>query len=95
MQKTIAISLILSSMLLATESIYDGTGSLIAPTDSQGNWGATHDQANMQAHKDKTSTVSFQILGDVLRCDHVDIHSEVDLKHFIAYDIVERHICFI
>lgn len=94
MKNKIITSLLLSSLsLFAYDSIYDGTGSLIHPSISDAEiaknlaWGANKDEADMQVHKDKTSTVSFQILADNMRCDHVDIHAGVDLKQDVIINV--------
>jgi|GEM_PF-2561176 len=75
MKKTITISLLLSGILFATESIYDGTGSLINPSVQSG-WGTYRDEAKMQPHNGANSMVTFQWYYDQNRCEHIDIHAD-------------------
>jgi len=85
------ISLIVSSLilgavaLLGTESIYDGTGSLI--NSSQSCWGCNKDEADMQIHKNKNSTVTFQVLKNEIQCTHVDIHTDIDMKQDVLISL--------
>lgn len=74
----IVASLVLGSVVVVGESIYDGTGSLINADDTK-TWGGNKDEADMQVHKGKNSTVTFQVLRNEIKCTHVDIHSDVDM----------------
>ena len=93
MRKEILTNLLLSSILFATDSIYDGTGSLIHPLISINEmqkglaWGADRDEAQMQPHLNKTSTVTFQALYDKEKCTHVDIHSEDMLEQDVLINL--------
>jgi len=94
MTKRIITSLLISSLsLIAYDSIYDGTGSLIHPliTNSEVEdglaWGANRDEADMQPHKNKTSTVTFQVLYNEEKCSHVDIHAENDLNQDVLINV--------
>jgi hypothetical protein len=73
----IVSSLLLGTWVLASESIYDGTGSLI--NANQECWGCNKDEADMQVHENKNSTVTFQILKDDLKCNHIDIHAGINM----------------
>jgi len=68
-------------------SIYDGTGSLIS-SKNQG-WGSDRDEAVMHPHINKNSTVTFQYLYDSVSCDHIDIHSNIDLKQDVLVNVKE------
>ena len=94
MRKKMLTSILLSTLsLIAYESIYDGSGSLIHPLISQNeidkglSWGANRDEADMQPHKDKTSTVTFQVLYNKKECSHIDIHSNYDLKQKVKINL--------
>jgi len=79
MKKNTIISalFLLTTSMIATDSIYDGTGSLIH--SSQQCWGCDRDETVMHPHKNKNSTVTFQVLYNAVNCDHVDIHANTDL----------------
>ena len=66
-------------------SVYDATGSLISPK-SKG-WGSDRDEAIMQPHFNKNSTVTFQYLYDAVSCDHIDIHAKSDLKQDVYINV--------
>ncbi len=96
MKKSLIIigGLLLSNLsVVAFDSIYDGTGSLIHPLISDDeikeglSWGADRDEADMQPHKNKTSTVSFQVLFNENKCTHVDIHAEKDLNQDVLINV--------
>lgn len=70
---------------MATESIYDGTGSLVSPMESC--WGCDKDEAKMHPHKDKTSTVTFQSLRNELKCKHIDISTDNALNQEVMINI--------
>jgi len=88
-------SLIVATLLLPTisimalDSIYDGTGSLINST--QQCWGCDKDEARMHPHKNKNSTVTFQVLKNPLSCDHIDIHSDIDLGQDVQINLKSWH----
>ncbi len=84
----IVASLIFSSVTILGDSIYDGTGSLINPNDTK-TWGGSKDEADMQVHKGKSSTVTFQVLRDNMRCSHIDIHSEVNMGQDVIISMKE------
>jgi hypothetical protein len=71
--------------LLSGESIYDGTGSLI--NANQACWGCDRDEAMMHPHKNKNSTVTFQVLYSSSKCTHIDIHSSSDLGNNILINL--------
>jgi len=77
----IVATLVVGSIMLNAEleSIYDGTGSLINVNETK-IWGGNRDEADMQVHKGKNSTVTFQVLKDNIKCTHVDIHTDVDMN---------------
>ncbi len=93
MKRKILTSLLLSNVLFASDSIYDGTGSLIHPLVSMEEvqkglaWGADRDEVHMQPHLNKTSTVTFQVLYDKQSCTHVDIHSGNDLEQDVIINL--------
>ena len=94
MKNKIVTSILLSSLsLIAYESIYDGSGSLIHPLISEEeilnklSWGANKDEADMQPHKDKTSTVTFQVLYNKKECSHIDIHTEKELNQEVVISL--------
>jgi len=68
-------------------SIYDGTGSLISSKNK--GWGSDRDEAVMHPHINKNSTVTFQYLYDSVNCDHIDIHSNIDLKQDVLINVKE------
>jgi len=68
-------------------SIYDGTGSLISSTNKC--WGCDRDEAIMHPHINKNSTVTFQYLKDAATCEHIDIHSSIDLKQDVFINVKE------
>jgi len=68
-------------------SVYDGTGSLISPKYK--GWGSDRDEAIMHPHINKNSTVTFQYLYDAVNCDHIDIHSNIDLKQDVLINVKE------
>ncbi len=89
MKKIITTSLILSSLLLATESIYDGTGSLInSVVDYKNNslmqpysgWGWNKDTARMHPYPNKTSMVTFQWIYNNAKCHHIDLFADENLQ---------------
>jgi len=83
-------TIVLSTVsVMALDSIYDGTGSLINPT--QHCWGCDKDEAVMHPHTDKTSTVTFQVLRDPLSCDHIDIHSNINLEQDVKINLKSWH----
>lgn len=82
----IVASLVLGSVLVVGESIYDGTGSLIN-ADNTKTWGGNRDEADMQVHKGKNSTVTFQVLKNKIKCTHVDIHSDVDMEQDVIINL--------
>ena len=85
--KLITTSFLLGSILFATDSIYDGTGSLVNPSQKDGCWGCDKDEAKMQPHQNKTSTVTFQTLRDEMRCNHVDISTNIALNQNVIINL--------
>jgi hypothetical protein len=81
----IVASLVLGSVVVVGDSIYDGTGSLI--NANQTCWGCDRDEAMMHPHKNKNSTVTFQILRNKLNCDHINIHSDINLEQDIQINL--------
>ena len=84
----VVASLVLGSVVMLGDSIYDGTGSLINPSDTS-TWGGNKDEADMQVHKGKNSTVTFQVLRDNIKCSHVDIHSDVYMRQDVIINMKE------
>jgi len=82
----IVASLVLGSVVVVGESIYDGTGSLINADDTK-TWGGNKDEADMQVHKGRNSTVTFQVLKNTIKCTHVDIHSDVDMGQDVIINL--------
>jgi hypothetical protein len=58
-------------------SIIDGAGSLVSPNEYC--WGCDRDQANMQSHSGKNSTVVFQWRYDKNSCSQIDISANRDI----------------
>jgi hypothetical protein len=88
------ISVIVSGLLLSItvslgDSIYDGSGSLISPTEDC--WGCDKDEARMHPHNGKTSTVSFQWLKNPVSCNHIDIHTDKDLGQDVQINVKSWH----
>jgi hypothetical protein len=82
----IVASLVLGSVVVVGDSIYDGTGSLINADDTK-TWGGNRDEADMQVHKGKNSTVTFQVLKNQMKCTHVDIHSDIDMGQDVIINL--------
>jgi len=70
---------------LYAENIYDGTGSLVNADIVH--WGGDRDEAVIHPHNHKTSTVTFQVLKNVLKCDHIDISSNKDLNQDVKINL--------
>jgi hypothetical protein len=84
-KSVIILGLFFSTTLIAMDSIYDGTGSLI--NANQPCWGCDRDEAIMHPHKNKNSTVTFQVLRDELKCTHINIHSNIDLGQDVKINL--------
>jgi len=91
MKKSLIVATLLLSTIsvIALDSIYDGTGSLI--NSNQQCWGCDRDEAKMHPHKNKNSTVTFQVLRNPLSCDHIDIHSDIDLGQDVQINLKSWH----
>lgn len=74
-----------SANLIAAESVYDGTGSLINPNEQC--WGCDRDEARMHPHENKNSTVTFQWLHHASMCEHIDISSNVNLDQDVLINL--------
>jgi hypothetical protein len=84
----IVSGLILSMSVSLADSIYDGSGSLVSPTEDC--WGCDKDEAIMHPHLGKNSTVSFQWLQKN-DCHHVDIHASRDLGQDVKINLKSWH----
>ena len=87
MKKSLTVLALLfpTTLLIAMDGVYDGTGSLINST--QQCWGCDRDEAKMHPHKTMNSIVTFQVLKNTLSCDHIDIHSNIDLEQDVHINL--------
>lgn len=81
----VVASLVLGSVVAIGDSIYDGTGSLINP--NQACWGCDRDEAMMHPHKNKNSTVTFQVLYNSAKCTNIAIHSDANLGEEVLINL--------
>lgn len=91
----IVVGLLCVSSLNGTETIYDGTASLIKSTEGQKTkkwtyngqnywgWGMHQDEVDMHHHKNKNSAVSIQWIYNKSTCKFIEITSSKTIKVLI------------